>query len=355
MEVEFLSNMRYSLYTSKEKWAEWQTKLGRFWTYFEKASRAPVETPARTPGAAAPTIKLPSALPSPPSSNHTSPPLIGMYSPHNVGHTYAHPVNQRLPPALPSPAASIPDLGIHSTTNSRKRSYDSASQEPPPKRLLRSTTNNANLSRANSLTPLYAPGVGPQLPHLPAPMLPTTTGPIANPYPAMSSTHLPPPGGRAMSMVYTPHTNQPWNQGTVTPISSGSSTGSTGTASVPAYDQLRRQSLHPAEPTGSSPTSAMGTGPILPQAHPSPSYFLSNRNSPYRPVRGVSTLLVSPPSAAVHNAPHNLPLHQMHYHPLAKTRTEYKTGVVPYMHHDAWSNLYQPQHWPQMPQPNFTS
>jgi hypothetical protein len=89
------------------------------------------------------------------------------------------------------------------------------------------------------------------------------------------------------------------------------------------------------------------------QAHPSPSYFLSNRNSPYRPVRGVSTLLVSPPSAAVHNAPHQLPLHQMHYHPLAKSRTEYKTGVVPYMHQAAWSGMYQPQHWPQMPQPNF--
>ena len=39
MEVEFLSNMRYSLLASKEQWKEWHVKLGRFWEYFEQAAR----------------------------------------------------------------------------------------------------------------------------------------------------------------------------------------------------------------------------------------------------------------------------------------------------------------------------
>ncbi|RFU28820.1 hypothetical protein B7463_g7529, partial [Scytalidium lignicola] len=45
MEVEFLSNMRYSLLVSKEQWEEWQQKLGKFWTYWH---RAPVTVPLPT-------------------------------------------------------------------------------------------------------------------------------------------------------------------------------------------------------------------------------------------------------------------------------------------------------------------
>jgi vacuolar-type H+-ATPase subunit C/Vma6 len=47
MEVEFLSNMRYSLLASAEQWKEWQLKLGKFGDYFERAMKA--ATPLHLP------------------------------------------------------------------------------------------------------------------------------------------------------------------------------------------------------------------------------------------------------------------------------------------------------------------
>src|SRR5690348_12234775 len=58
MEVEFLSNMRYSLLASKEQWAEWQTKLGKFGDYFKRASTLPESSPINS-------AFPPSVLPSP--------------------------------------------------------------------------------------------------------------------------------------------------------------------------------------------------------------------------------------------------------------------------------------------------
>jgi hypothetical protein len=63
MEVEFLSNMKYALFTSAEEWNQWQNRLGRFASFFDRASR--------------PMPQLPHTLPSPPVSNHASPPYYG--------------------------------------------------------------------------------------------------------------------------------------------------------------------------------------------------------------------------------------------------------------------------------------
>ena len=41
-EIEFLSNMRYSLLVSVEQWEEWLDKLTRFWLYLELTQRAPL-------------------------------------------------------------------------------------------------------------------------------------------------------------------------------------------------------------------------------------------------------------------------------------------------------------------------
>ena len=43
MEVEFLSNMRYSLYVSEREWEDWHQKLGRFWAFWDRASKMPVQ------------------------------------------------------------------------------------------------------------------------------------------------------------------------------------------------------------------------------------------------------------------------------------------------------------------------
>ena len=61
----------------------------------------------------------------------------------------------------------------------------------------------------------------------------------------------------------------------------------------------------------------------------SPSFFLAQRNSPYRPVRGVSTLLVPPPSLAMQQ-PQNVGREQMHYQPLGRPQ-ERQQGRLPYV------------------------
>src|SRR3954471_23767045 len=97
MEVEFLSNMRYSLFTSESEWHDWHIKLGRFGDYWEKAQRVTASSlvpqfgPITPIGAAAP------SLPSPPPSNGASPPYASSQSP-----TFAYP-----PPLLPA-ASTLP-------------------------------------------------------------------------------------------------------------------------------------------------------------------------------------------------------------------------------------------------------
>src|SRR5690348_12350912 len=43
MEVEFLSNIRYDLFSSETEWLQWHTKLGLFSDYFNQASKLPAE------------------------------------------------------------------------------------------------------------------------------------------------------------------------------------------------------------------------------------------------------------------------------------------------------------------------
>ena len=52
MEVEFLSNMRYSLLASKEEWEEWLVKLAKFYEYMQRAQRSAHRRPLPTTPAA---------------------------------------------------------------------------------------------------------------------------------------------------------------------------------------------------------------------------------------------------------------------------------------------------------------
>ncbi|KAI4826321.1 hypothetical protein E4T45_10347, partial [Aureobasidium sp. EXF-8846] len=49
MEVEFLSNMKYALFTSAEEWSQWQNRLGRFASFFDRASRPMPQLPHTLP------------------------------------------------------------------------------------------------------------------------------------------------------------------------------------------------------------------------------------------------------------------------------------------------------------------
>ena len=340
MEVEFLSNMRYSLLASKDQWQEWQEKLGKFWIYCDEAARAP--TPQISPN----TQPYPT-LPSPPTSMQTSPLSSnnGYPTSSSVSGTYRpHPLtsNGSLAP-LSSTISTMPAHDLRSSA--RKRNYEGDLEESATKRVLRpSTTGPANFT-SNPQAMRH------DLPRLPVPNLTISTShPVSSTYKSTSnmSQHvplLPPLVGRSMSSVYPTTPSWTSNHPVLTPTGPPSQHGPPSTEGY--HTPSRRSSPHSVNgllSLGSSPIS--GNFPHTP-GHISPSCYLQQRNSPYKPVRHVNTLLYPPPLAAMHGF--SADLDQMHYQPLGR-RNDYRPGVVPdYTSHDHY------QQYPvlPMPQPNF--
>jgi hypothetical protein len=320
--------MRYSLLASKEQWQEWQEKLSKFWTYCDQAAKAPM-THVSTQAA-------PLNLPSPPSSMQASPPSTVSY-PSSSGpfsnHQHWSPNNYMAP--LSSPL-NMPDH--EQRLYSRKRSYDGDAEEPVAKRVTRPPTAGPVPFST------VAPPMRHDAPRLPVPNLSISTSQPMNYNSASSLSQniplLPPLSGRAMSTVY-PSTPSSWapHLPVLTP---------TGPPSHSGYSTpTRRQSPHSVQELlslGSSPISAHFPGQN--PGHISPSFFLQQRSSPYKPVRHVNTLLYPPPSASMQDYSANVD--QMHYQPLGK-RNDYRRGVVP----DYASHPAPYQHWPVLPQPNF--
>lgn len=340
MEVEFLSNMRYSLLASKEQWKEWQVKLGKFCHYFERAARAPTALPSPA------VTHHPTTLPSPPGSTQASPPALTTYPPNSAAYNYNQqwPAQYNTPPFV-SPLPSMPDLvpELNLQPSARKRGYEETADEPPAKRVTRSNA---------SQMPLHAtiPASRQNLPRLPVPGLSISTTQGSYPSIQQNVPLLPPLiGGRAMSTVYpsTPAwTPQP--QASLTPTGAVGHSHSHGLNGTNYGTPSRRQSprsVQDALSMNSSPIS--GNFPVSTHNHNSPSFFLQQRSSPYRPVRLPNTLLYPPPSASMHN--YTTSIDQMHYQPLGK-RNDYRSGVVPeFASHPIYHS------WPTLPQPNFNS
>jgi len=328
MEVEFLSNMRYSLLASKEQWKEWQDKLAKFWVYCDAATRAPLLHPSSS------TVSiLNPTLPSPPNSMQASPPSSKLYAPISTSAPYSQTWNPSQSATLLSPLPNIPDLD----SRVRKRSYDQDVEEPPAKRVTRS-------SQPITSFPSTMPPLRQDAPRLPVPNLTISTSQPFNSshnghsYPQHQAPLLPPLSGRAMSSVFP--TTPTWTPQlpmltpTGPPSQHGSHT-SNGNGYVTPSRRQSPHSVHDLLSLGSSPISANF------QNHNSPSFYLQQRASPYKPVRHVNTLLYPPPSASMHD--YSMNIEQMHYQPLGK-RNDYRSGVA-----------YPPYHqqWPVLPQPNF--
>ncbi|KAH7308021.1 hypothetical protein B0I35DRAFT_453946 [Stachybotrys elegans] len=355
MEVEFLSNMRYNLLASKKEWEEWLVKLSHFHEYYDRALRAPA-SPVR--GASPPNRSFNSPIPSPtatmPSTADLYPLTPSGSKANNFSPTSNH--SQNWAPYLPnavSPLASKPSMEF---PVSRKRSIDGDALENPAKRIapprLAQITQPA-LVRSNAPVDTA---------RLPVPQLNLVTGgvvtaPQVQPYaaptgyvpPVQTSSQgmvsLPPlqPGVRAMSTVYQPPTGLPQPptvpSSTSTPMASAAYTSS----GVPTHPQLnygtpsKHQSSGSLAPFGSSPlVEPYGHGSAVhtPVSHTpmanSPSVYLQQRNSPYKPIRHVNTLLYPPPSASLNQYHLSVPVQptQMHYQPLGR-RNDVRTGVVP--------------------------
>ena len=341
MEVEFLSNMRYSLYASEEEWSAWHAQLSQFSNYIDKASQMPTDGNAQNSIQSAPGLARGPNLPSPPVSEQTSP-AFGRLPPSSS--TLLHPTTMApfLPPTIASPASlPPPESDVRQWT--RKRSLEDNQLEPPSKRL------SAYVPPNNMLTPSSFQDSNSPVPRLP---VPNVSNIAQNNALVPSSGPLPPPNSRAMSSVF-PGTGR-WPQNKTLPalqpphyLNPVNSNGGS-----PVNDLQNRPSPF-GQPSGtSSPTAYSFPAPHNPHtpAGLSPSGMPFPRNSPYKPVRRVNTLLVPPPSASVHHAPQQLSFKQMHYQPLGKPVSERRTGVLPYLPFDTWSQAHQMQHYPPHPQ-----
>ena len=355
MEVEFLSNMRYTLYASEAEWQRWHVKLGKFWNYFDMASKTPPATnslslPTPLPNHRPDLPTPPASVQPSPSFTQTSPPTTQNSSSLAPGHfnvqPYPHPFSAppHLLPTTVTPSTHLPDM--ESRSYSRKRSHDEDSQEPAPRKRFSLTPS------ANSIVTLTAAQVKKEppspTPRLPPPNLSITTGDHHENYLGLAGAQLPMPPGRSMATVFPGPSRWPQN-GMLPSAQSGYLPGMN--AISPMNEWSSRRSPYPPRSTTPSPTSFSFPAQPAP-GHASPSGYLYSRSSPYRPVRGVNTLLVPPPSASMHNPPPNMGFDQMYYQPLGKPISEQRAGVLPYMHHDPWLNVNTTSH--VLPHPRFS-
>ncbi|KAI1569205.1 Cyclin domain containing protein [Pyrenophora tritici-repentis] len=325
MEVEFLSNMRYSLFTSKEKWNEWHGILGKFGTFFDRASKIPASGAISPVGSQHMLGVPPNFVPSPPTQQQTSPPTSMMYSPSHMAFSNTPLLQPQVTSATVSPIGALPELG----PIQRKRSAD-YSAEPPAKRQAHGFAPGpySNAPPIPTLqTPINRsfeppPSVN-RLPPLPSLSIP----PLQQMQPAQtknwSELPLPVAGGRSMAMVYPPPVQ--WQQPNSTPTTSAPPPFPHNY--TPTTDPSRQVSPYP-QSAGSSPVSA--SYPATNSRQLSPSHFLNQRQSPYRPVRGVQTLLVPPPSTSIHNPARNIGYDQMQYQPLGRPMTDRRSGLLPF-------------------------
>ena len=337
MEVEFLSNMRYTLLASEKQWKEWHHKLGKFSDYYDKASQN--QAGLRNLFLPAPHFNIPRDLPSPPASTNTSPPFLTHAS--NTSTTLPHPLSMppHLPPRLPSPENEIKAWA-------RKRSLEDNSLEPPSKRI---NAQGTSTTSSTTLTPSTLNNT-PPVPRLPMPNL---SVPVSYPQSNYCSSmpQLPTATVRAMSTVFPGSQPRPQSGMQLPSLPAQCHTMSLARSKpgTPA-DQHIRQTPTTAASTP-SPTSYH-----FPQHTPSglsPSGWPVPRSSPYKPIRGVNTLLVPPPSASIQNHPQNVTYGQMHYQPLGKPSSERRSGVLPYFPFNTWSQPHHSQH--HLPQPNLAS
>ena len=331
MEVEFLSNMRYTLFASEGEWDEWHVKLGKFSDYYDKASRT--QHGIRNLALPAPQFNFPRDLPSPPASTNTSPPYLTYPTPNHAA--LPHPLS--MPPYL-QPRVPSPERNLKSWA--RKRSLEDNSSEPPSKRL---NALGASTASSGTLTPSTLNNT-PPVPRLPMPNLSISTGHSQISH-SSSPGQLQMPPGRAMASVYPVPLSRPQSGvhlPSLQPANHHVHPG--GIIPVTSADFQNRQTPYASAASTPSPTSYH-----FPQHAPnglSPSGWPIPRNSPYKPIRGVNTLLVPPPSASIQNHPQHVSHGQMRYQPLGKPVSERRTGVLPYFPFNTYGQPHHTQHPP---------
>lgn len=358
MEVEFLSNMRYNLVATKAQWQDWLDKLACFHEYYERALRSPA-SPVHIPSPTGKAYHSPIPSPTASSRPHAStlpvtPAVTAMkYSPSS-SHSQnwsAHQMNAVSPLAA---KPSVPPV-------SRKRALEEEPLEHPAKR-----PAPVRPTQAASGPTTTRPGVSAEASRLSVPHLTLVTDQSGasgfihgNGYPQVplqttltpGSVSLPPlpapvlqHGLRAMATVFPPAPSTMVQQPSIpattsAPIPPAAYTGPAVTNHAPMSYATPSKHHSPGTlgPYTSSPLADQySAAPSIPTTavhtpiSNSPSVYLQQRPSPYKPVRHVNTLLYPPPSASLDQYHLSVPIPptQMHYQPLGR-RNDLRTGILP--------------------------
>ena len=343
-----MNNLRYNLLASKTEWEEWIDKLGCFYDYYERALSLPVP-PLHAPS---PNNKHHySPIPSPttnllpfPDNPHLVSTNFNQLSPEHDAYQTWHPhhVRPQSPLSVKQPTVRLQP--------SRKRGPEDDLLDQPAKRpnVIRphrepSTSLRSKASVQNDLTRLPVPHLTIVTNPTPPPSCPSAAYP-----PTAVSTHpdaisLPPLQSRmrAMSTVYQPGPAANLLQHSTVPVLPVPAIPSVYSApAMAAHPPIMYRTPHKqpsptnlALPYASSPLADFGSNSVIgtPLAHTpisnSPSVYLQQRNSPYKPIRHVNTLISSASLDHYHfQVP--VPPTQMHYQPLGR-RNDVRSGIVP--------------------------
>lgn len=334
MEVEFLSNMRYTLYASEAEWHAWHDKLGKFYNYFNAASKPPSERASNFLSLPPPVSSDRPDLPSPPVSLQRTP----SFTTNPTLNTQTHPSQLSLPESVMSPNTHLPDVNLRNY--GRKRSLEDPMDENPLKRVFL-----ASSECSSALTPSAPYSTKPMMPRLPIPNLAISTNNQYGGFHGSSPAHLPLPA-RSMSTVFPGPSKWP-QTGTLPSMQHSVQVPVQHSAQPSAYTSG-------SEWTGSAATSpssaSFGQSQQALTPHSLTSGYPVYRSSPYKPIRGVNTLLVPPSSASI-DPPQQLGYDQMQYQPLGKPLSERRVGVLPYTY---GGHICQSQMPPTLPQPYFS-
>ncbi|KAF3893190.1 Meiotically up-regulated protein [Trichophyton interdigitale] len=371
MEVEFLSNVRYNLFVTKEEWNQWLAKLSVFSSYFEKASRLSLDVYAANQSARASPVHSPltPAMDNYRASQQTASQIYTTSS--QAVSTSQNCLSLSIPQSNNASfgyddSASHSAVPVEPLSAHRKRSWDDQANDNPAKRpatanttWVRPSTQAPSQLYTASQLPSTAPPVQPQLPtsivSMPSNMAPQLTRPQSG-Y-SMGSTNPPTSlapltGTQPISTAPRPavfpvngtptHWSQPpVSQPTLAPLPV---TNLQQSAAGGFPDSSRRpgSTSFPATAPSTTISPAVPAYSVRTPTHLSPSSILLDRNSPYRPVRSVNTLLYPPPAGSLLQ-PRQLSVDLMRYQPLGKRSSEHRvdrTGVLPYSQPNIWGEQY---------------
>ena len=329
MEVEFLSNMRYTLLASSDQWKAWHVKLRKFSDYYDKACN--IDNGIRSLALPLPFSNQHPTLPSPPFSQNT----FSALSSQSPGLPHPFSTIRHMDQSMSSPVTPV--FGNDQSYSwSRKRSLDDHSSDPPSKRL---ASMGSSAASSATLTPSTLRSNTPPVPKLPMPNLSIMTTQANNGYGyGLPSGQASMPVGRAMSTVYPTSQTAPQSSMQLPSIQPPNYHGYNGRPAGASH--LIEYSNRPL-PYQSSSATPSPTSQHFPQ-NPntsiglSPSGFPVPRASPYKPIRPVDTLLIPPPSASLHH-PQNLSYEQMLYQPIGQPKSERRAGVLPTLPFNKWS------------------